>query len=335
MDKKLSIVVPVYNVKKYVQQCAESLINQTYKNLEIILVDDGSTDGSGALCDKMAETDKRIRVIHKQNGGLSDARNKGIDAASGEYIGFVDSDDWVSPDMYEKMLEFMIQENADIAVCGWIEEFRDSSRKKCPYSKSLNKNQAMTELLNNITIADHAGDKLYRTHLFRNIRYPAGKTYEDIRTTYQLFNCSERVVFISEAFYHYRQRKGSIARGNFHLKKMEWLDAVKSLYEDPIIVSNNLFCSIIEERIFHTKCFLLREMLLNTSDEYMKECMSYIDEFFSELKKKRWYVIQEERYSKSIKMMAAATFLGKYILIKLFHSHWYKKYAEDKYKYYD
>lgn len=335
MDEVLSIVVPVYNVKKYVQHCIESLINQTYTNLEIILVDDGSTDGSGILCDELAEKDKRIQVIHKPNGGLSDARNTGIDIASGKYIGFVDSDDWVSPDMYEKMLESMIKENADIVVCGWIEEFRDISRKKCPYPKSLDKNQAMIELLNNITIADHAWDKLYRTHLFREIRYPIGKTYEDIRTTHRLFNLSEKIIFISEAFYHYRQRRGSIARGSFNLKKIEWLDAVESLREAPYVISNDIFRSIIEERIFHTKCFLLREMLLNTSDEYLKECMPYIDKFFSELKKRRLHVFQTKRYSKSIKVMAIATLGGKDLLIKLVHSHWYKKYIEDKYKYYD
>ena len=130
MSDKISIIVPIYNVKKYIQQCVESLINQTYKNLEIILIDDGSTDGCGELCDEFGKKDQRIHVIHKQNGGLSDARNKGIDVASGDYIGFVDSDDWISHNMYEKMLSSLKSVNADIAVCGWVEEFLNNSIEK-------------------------------------------------------------------------------------------------------------------------------------------------------------------------------------------------------------
>jgi len=335
MSDKISIIVPIYNVKKYIQQCVESLINQTYKNLEIILIDDGSTDGCGELCDEFGKKDQRIHVIHKQNGGLSDARNKGIDVASGDYIGFVDSDDWISHNMYEKMLSSLKSVNADIAVCGWVEEFLNNSIEKCPPQKILDKNEALKELLENLLIADHACDKLYKTSLFKNIRYPVGKTYEDILTTYKLFNNANKVLYISDAFYHYRQRKGSIARSNFNLKKMEWLDAVKSLESDPIIELNDTFSSIIHDRIFHTKCFLLREMLLNTDDKYLKECMPFIDEFYNELKSKKFHVIKSTKYSKSLKVMALLTFGGKNLLIKLFHSNWYKQYTGDKYKYYE
>lgn len=335
MDEKISVIVPVYNVRKYIVQCVESLINQTYHNLEIILVDDGSTDRSGDICDEMQKKDNRIKVIHTKNSGLSSARNKGIDMSSGEYIGFVDSDDWVFPEMFEKMLESMKSINADISVCGWIEEFCNTARKRCPFDKLLDNNQAMMALLKNTEIADHAWDKLYRAKLFEGIRYPDGKTYEDIRTTYKLFARSNRIIFVPETFYHYRQRKGSIARGSFNLRKMEWLDAVKELSNDPLILSNDTFKEIMNERVFHTQCFLLREMLLNTDDTYLKKCMPFVDEYYKELRKKWLYVVFSDGYSLSIKMMAIATLGGKYMLIKSIHSKWYKRYIGDKYRYYD
>ena len=118
MDEKISVIVPVYNVEQYLERCVDSIINQTYKNLEIILVNDGSTDNSGQLCDKLAKKDNRIRVIHKENGGLSDARNVGIDEAKSDLIGFIDSDDYIDEDMYELLINNMKNANADLSMCG-------------------------------------------------------------------------------------------------------------------------------------------------------------------------------------------------------------------------
>ena len=117
MEKMLTIVVPVYNVQKYIYKCEDSILSQTYKNIEVILVDDSSPDECGTICDKYAEKDKRVRVIHKKNGGLSSARNSALDIANGDYVGFVDSDDWIEPTMYEEMVQFLEDENCDMVEC--------------------------------------------------------------------------------------------------------------------------------------------------------------------------------------------------------------------------
>ena len=128
MDKLISIIIPVYNVSKYLDKCVKSILLQTYSNLEIILVNDGSTDGSGVLCDELKKTDKRICVIHKPNGGLSDARNAGLDIATGDYIGFVDSDDYVEPDMFQILLENAMKYDADVSGCRYAEVYEDGNR---------------------------------------------------------------------------------------------------------------------------------------------------------------------------------------------------------------
>ena len=125
MGELISVIIPIYNVEAYLDECVQSILSQTHKQLEIILVDDGSPDGCPAMCDAWAEKDSRIRVIHKENGGLSDARNVGIDAATGDYIAFVDSDDWIVPEMYEKMLAALKKENADICACNILSCFPD------------------------------------------------------------------------------------------------------------------------------------------------------------------------------------------------------------------
>ena len=125
MDEKISVIVPVYNVEQYLERCVDSIINQTYKNLEIILVNDGSTDNSGQLCDELAKKDDRIRVIHKKNGGLSDARNVGIDEAESELIGFIDSDDYIDEDMYELLINNMKNANADLSMCGHFDVYNN------------------------------------------------------------------------------------------------------------------------------------------------------------------------------------------------------------------
>ena len=127
MEEVISVIIPCYNVEKYIDRCMESVLNQTYRELEIILVDDGSTDRTGNICDRYSQIDARVKVIHKENRGLSSARNAGLDICQGDYIFFVDSDDWISHNMYEKMLSSLKSVNADIAVCGWVEEFLNNS----------------------------------------------------------------------------------------------------------------------------------------------------------------------------------------------------------------
>ncbi len=211
MNKLISVIVPVYNVEKYLQKCVDSIINQTYQNLEIILVDDGSTDNSGKICDEYLKKDKRIKVIHKRNGGLSDARNWAIDVAEGEYIEFVDSDDYIEQDMIEFLYNNIEQYNADISICSYymIDEkecINQSTNELYVYSRL----EILQEVLLDEKIRSYAWNKLFKKSLFDDIRFPVGKIFEDVITIGKLFEKSEKVVLNDVAKYYYRQREGSI-----------------------------------------------------------------------------------------------------------------------------
>lgn len=210
-EKLISIIVPVYNIKDYVSKCIESIMGQTYHNLEIILVDDGSTDGSGEICDRYAEYDRRIDVIHRENGGLSEARNCALDRVRGDLIAFVDGDDWIHPQMCELMLGVMEQRRADIVTCRLERENADFAKHR--YTKSDLDARVLTgtESLSNIGIPSVvAWNKLYRKEIFDNIRYPKGRLHEDEYVIHRIFYKCNRVAVIGQPLYFYTIRDGSI-----------------------------------------------------------------------------------------------------------------------------
>ncbi|MBS5402038.1 MAG: glycosyltransferase [Bifidobacterium sp.] len=211
----ISVIVPVYNVKPYIAKCLDSIMRQTYTNIEIIVVDDGSTDGSEHICDEYANKDQRIIVIHQKNGGLAAARNTGIDAAHGEYLGFVDSDDFIEPFMYEKLLNAAQQNSCTLAVCGINYVFDDG--KVIPKA-NIEPNQvfdfprAITEM-NTYRLFDMgAWSKLYKSNLFDDIRFPIGKLSEDFFIMFKIFDRAQKVAFVSDACYNYYQRTNSITK---------------------------------------------------------------------------------------------------------------------------
>ena len=235
---KISIIVPVYNVSQYLHACINSIINQTFKELEIILIDDGSTDDSGKICDIYSAIDKRIKVIHQCNSGLSAARNVGIEIATGEYITFIDSDDYISTDYIERLLLGFSKIDIDIVMCDF---------KTVPEDSELSDNMQQENLPDNIIGLDncqvikevykaryHGVDfisvaKLYRKSLFKdnNIRFPSGKIHEDAFTTYKLFYASKQVVYLDIPMYFYRIRGGSITTSVFSLKRLDKITATK------------------------------------------------------------------------------------------------------------
>lgn len=205
----ISIIVPVYNVEPYLRQCLDSIVGQTYQDLEILIVDDGSTDGSGNICDEYREKDDRIKVFHTDNRGLSAARNLGLDEATGEYIGFVDSDDWIELDLYEMLLKGI--EDADIAVCGYSWE-GTSTRNKPYIIDSLityNTREALVALINE-KINTNVWNKIYRTFLFQSIRFPEGHNYEDAETICFITALAGKTILIPKMAYHRRFREDSI-----------------------------------------------------------------------------------------------------------------------------
>lgn len=231
----ISVIVPVYNVEKYFDCCIQSILNQTYQNLEIILVNDGSKDKSAAMCDRYAKADRRIKVIHKENGGLSSARNEGLNIATGEYVAFVDSDDYIHHKMYETIMERMKQTNAEIGICDY---------KEVTVNESPDLDKVPPNINSTLLTANEAHDayyiyekkarfivawnKIYKRKLFDDIRYPLGKIHEDTFTTYKVLFRTKRIVWVDYPFYFYRiDRDESIMNQEFCVKRLFILDALQ------------------------------------------------------------------------------------------------------------
>lgn len=223
----ITVIVPVYKVEQYLERCVNSIINQTYKNLEIILVDDGSPDNCGQMCDEFANQDSRIRVIHKENGGLSSARNAGLDAMTGEYVGFVDSDDWIEEDTYALLYQNMFEENADIS-CGGIATHSGSKllsffNSNLQETFTFNRKEATRELINNRIITNSVCDKLYKAKIFHELRFKNGVLYEDFQIQYRCLALADRVTYTAQTCYYYFVAPNSISRGDFTKKQMDFL----------------------------------------------------------------------------------------------------------------
>lgn len=212
MDQLLSVIVPVYNVQEYVSYCINSLLRQTYQNLEIILVDDGSTDDSGRICDQFAAEYDRVVVYHKKNGGLSSARNYGLQYASGEIVAFVDSDDWVDAEMYSTLIRDMQENHSDVSACGYRLVYDDVESAEATSAPGQLRVFRGTEVLSNLYTDFCAWNKVYRKELFAEISFPEGKLYEDARTTYKIMALASVATVNSGKFYNYRQRSGSIMK---------------------------------------------------------------------------------------------------------------------------
>lgn len=225
----ISVIVPVYNVEKYLDRCVESIVNQTYTNLEIILVDDGSPDGCPAMCDFWAKKDRRIKAIHKKNGGLSDARNVGVSISSGEYIGFVDSDDWIAPEMYERLYESIQRSNSDISACSvqmvWENSITPNRMLVQPQNLILNREDAIEALIKETAIKAPVWYKLYNYNLLRGITFKKGKYHEDDYWSYQVVDRAERISIIEYLGYYYWQRVDSIMGKPYSLNRLDQLEA--------------------------------------------------------------------------------------------------------------
>lgn len=236
-EPKISVVVPIYKVEEYLDRCVESLVKQTHKNLEIILVDDGSPDRCPEMCDVWAKKDSRIKVVHKKNGGLSDARNAGIDVASGEYIAFLDSDDCVHNEMYQTLLRILTATESDMAVCG-MEKFTTEMPKEQSVVdkeikvKELDKEAFLTELLSSENV--HlvvAPNKLFKKKVFESLRYDVGKIHEDEFMAHRLLDAVEKVAVIDEKLYFYCIREGSITQVKFSAKRLHGIEAMEKRLE--------------------------------------------------------------------------------------------------------
>lgn len=215
MEKKISVIIPVYNVERYLQRCVDSVLHQTYRNLEVILVDDGSTDASGALCDTLKACDSRIVVVHKENGGLSSARNAGIGIAGGEYLSFIDSDDWIEPDALRQMLEECEKEGVPLVCAGRYDVDSATGDRKiglCPEKSAVIPAQEMIRRIITWEGCDSSAcDKLFAAELFRDIRFPEGKVSEDVAVMYRIVDQAEKIALMPVPVYNYFHRASSLS----------------------------------------------------------------------------------------------------------------------------
>ena len=225
MNDLISVIVPVYNVENYLVRCLDSILMQTYPRFEVLLIDDGSTDKSGAVCDAYAEKDCRIKVIHQKNRGLAAARNVGIDASQGNYLIFVDSDDYVHKDYLRFLYETAIEYQSDLVACHHkkiLTESADLEKLEKPKVQILSREQMLEQMLEGKAFDVMVWGKLYKASLFQGLRYPEGRLFEDVCVTYRLVDKCERGTYVSATLYYYTQRPDSIMRqSRFHASLMD------------------------------------------------------------------------------------------------------------------
>lgn len=277
MVKKLSIIVPVYKVEQYLNRCVDSILNQTYRNIEIVLVDDGSPDRCGEICDRYARKDKRIKVIHKENGGLSSARNTGFSVSTGEYIAFVDSDDYIAKDMYMEMIDALEFNGLDIISCNAFiakgEHIigQPGDGKITVYSKEEILMRSLCDYDNT------AWNKVYRRQAIGNIRFPEGRLFEDTATAYLFFNNCNKTGHMDKAFYYYYRNPNSITQTAFKTKpRMDFL--LGYIERLDFALKNGIDC------IPQCKSLLMKAALSCLTAVYVSEKDEYNKKVYGELK---------------------------------------------------
>lgn len=263
---KISVIVPVYNVEDYLESCLDSISNQTYSNLEIIVVDDGSPDNSGQIADEYKKKDNRVSVIHQRNGGLSAARNSGLEQATGDFVCFIDSDDWIEPDYLELLYAGVQTFNAEISVIK-LKKINDLKELKelTPTKEDwlvLDKHEAMKSLFTSNNIGYSANNKLFNMNLFSDLRFPVGKLMEDKATTYLLIDKSNRIALNSSEKYHYFQSPKSILRGSFNPRKFDTFD----IHEEIIMFIDKFYPEVslnVRSRYVYTAVRMMMSMIEN------------------------------------------------------------------------
>lgn len=292
----ITIVLPIYNVEKYLKSCLDTILVQDYDNLEVILVNDGSSDNSGKICDEYVKQYDHFSVIHKENGGLSSARNVGLKKAKGKYIIFIDSDDWIAPNMISKLYNLIINNNADISICGFNRALCKENYDKGTYSYDnkicgdilcMNNMEALNMLYdcNLMTEFVVAWNKLYNIKLFDNIVYPEGKLHEDEFTTYKLFYQSNRVVYTNEKLYYYRVTPDSIMNKRYNKNRLHILEAFNERTNFAKNINNNEFYTKTLRRYCNIAidCYAKSKKYINDKD-ILQKIKKEAEEVYTEYK---------------------------------------------------
>lgn len=249
----ISVVLPIYNIESYLDRCMNAVLGQTYHNLEILMVDDGSPDGCPAMCDEYAQEDSRVIALHKENGGLSDARNFGIAHAKGEYITCIDPDDYVDSDYVEYLYGLILKYETKMSVCQHITEYDNGSKKDRGSSgdELLDIETCLRRMLYHDVIDTSAWAKLYHRSLFDTVSYPKGKIFEDIGTTYALMmQCDTGIAVGYESKYHYMYHMNSIVNSSFSPKKLELLEMTDRMAHEVVRAYPSLKQAVLRRRVY-------------------------------------------------------------------------------------
>lgn len=322
MEPKVSVIVPIYKVEKYIHQCVKSIVSQTYPNIEIILVNDGSPDNCGKIAEQYAEQDNRITVIHKENGGLSDARNVGIQYVTGEYIIFVDSDDWLELDMIEKLVNISLTYKADVVQSAFYYAYEEHllfdhryfSKKDPPLI--LDNKSLMFELVNNEKVKNFAWGKLYRSSLIQDIHFKKGVLFEDVFWAHQVMHKVNTYVLVHDPLVYYRQRSDSIV-ATYTTRN---LDIIKGLRERHSFIEEN-YKALIDDSykmIFKTSLEHYYLLLANWNKDragiYRKGIQSYIRTNYNSIKRA---VERDSQLSKQLILFSFHPYLNMIFLLSL------------------
>lgn len=298
---KISVIVPVYKVEKYLKKCIDSILNQTYTNIEIILVNDGTPDNCGQICNDYSKKYSNVIVVHKKNGGSSSARNVGLDIATGDYIGFVDSDDWIEPNMYQRLIENAIKYNAEISVGGLnnIKEYKNKYEQvKSTYNGKIEISCIdKYEGMKNFFLGTWpAWDKIYKKEVHEDIRFPEGEINEDEAIALKLIDRCEKIVYTNEALYNYLSRPNSITTSKFSEKNLDWyrncknnLKFINKNYPQLSKYAQVRFCNSI---MWSLRCIVLQNEKFKDSTKLL----------IKELKENKEYILKNELISKKEKL---------------------------------
>lgn len=322
-DILISVIVPVYNAEKYLVRCVDSILNQTYQNLEVILVDDGAKDHSGVMCDDYARKDTRIRVVHKKNGGLSSARNAGIDIASGEYLGFVDSDDWIEPETYETMLGLALEYNAKMVCVGRYDVDANTMEKTvglCPQKEEV---ISGIEMLGRVFVWDNCDssscDKLFHRSLYDGLRYTHGVVSEDVALFPYTAERAERVVMCDKPFYNYYHHGGTITTATVSEKSFHFGDHTAVIYD---YICRNY--PQIEEQAHRLRVSGLVHSLLSyelAEPENRKKFQDRCRVCRAELRKHLLFILRHPAYGKKDRLTNFLLAVGLYRFLRpLYHA---------------
>ncbi len=304
----VSVIIPIYNVEKYLSRCLESIINQTYRDMEIILVDDGSTDESGRVCDEYAQKDSRIVVYHKTNGGLSDARNYGIDRAKGDLLTFVDSDDWVSLNYVEVLVNGITSNNADISIINTVETDENNNQitKYCNEDikvREYSAKDALKVIFSQNEFNTSAWAKMYKKHIFSEYRFTKGILYEDLDLMYKCFILADKISFSTKAEYYYFQRSDSIAHEKYNTRHTVLIDISKRIF-DEIGTSYPELYDVAEKRYLFSNLLILSKII---NEKEQKELQNVIRANVCAIRR---HVLKNKEVSKKEKVKTLLLILG-------------------------